>query len=98
MISITLRGSSLSKAPGASSSGDLGITAEPRSPSPILQAIAAGLQRDAASEAAGWNDGKFGAPFQPSHFDPFAYACGFGAGRQLCASRVHNGGGLCVVK
>ena len=86
------------RAPAASSAGDLGIESGarsiPRLPaaiSPMLQAFTAGLQRDPVSRAAGWEDGKSGASFQPRHFDAFSYACGFASGRQFAPRR-----GTCV--
>lgn len=94
MIASSRGTSSSSRAPAASSAGDLGIDPQARSTlSPMLQAIAAGLKRDAASQMAGWEDGRSGAPFQPRHFDAFSYACGFGAARH-----IKQGGHPCVAK
>lgn len=78
------RGHSLSKAPEPSSSGDRGIEPASRSTlSPLLQAFAVGLHREAAAYAAGRKDGEEGADFRPLGFDPFSYASGFAFGRQF---------------
>jgi hypothetical protein len=55
----------------------------------MLQAIAAGLHREAAAYAAGRKDGEEGAKFRPLDFDAFSYACGFASGRQLPVRRPH---------
>jgi hypothetical protein len=53
------------------------------SASNVMQAFAAGLQRDTAAYAAGREDGETGADFRPQDHDVFSYACGFQAGRQF---------------
>jgi hypothetical protein len=48
-----------------------------------MQALAVGLQREAAAYAAGRKDGEEGAAFRPLHFDAFSYACGYQQGQQF---------------
>ncbi len=49
----------------------------------VVQAFAAGLQRDTEAYASGRKDGEEGADFRPLDHDVFSYACGFQCGRQF---------------
>jgi hypothetical protein len=89
---ITIRGGSLSKAPAASSVGDCGIEPAPRSTiSPILQALTAGLHREAAPYAAGLKDGEEGAEFRPlSDWSPERLSAALRSGDQPAISQIFS--------
>lgn len=83
---MTLRGQTQNPQRGGSSEKERGglhsptevasSSLAPRS-TPILQAMAAGLQLDPLAVAAGRKDGLANQPFRPLSFDVLAYASGF---------------------